>query len=482
MIIPSSKYSSPSETVRIRPLERLHILNFTQSKTRSLPSELLSIIFQYACPTPPDIFGEKRIPTMAPFHLILRLVSTLWYDISQSTPQLWASIFLPKLRAENVDIRARYLKLCLDNSGNIPLTVFLGFEEESWNIGWFISPIVDAALERSAHRIQALRILRPPGDWLEKLIPKMCQLATIHIDNPRPNLPWSPDQRVERLLLPRSSNMNRIYIRCPCLFDLRSAPTAQSITHVEIFELPVDFVMEFLSRCPNLVAFHCRYPIAPSQVKNPHTMLTSPFVLRHLSTFTWSTTRILDRISEWDITLFEHIHFPALTRFNWWPGLCFYVDDTALALPIFRFPTSVTTLQFGGVGYRPVETFYLIHFFPFTGVTQLRLLHCEYRFVDQVLSFLSRGTERSNTLFPQLTSIMIDYRVAGVVTPRCERFYPESGKKLVQMLRSRIGLIDEFTLIVEIARFTQHWNDEVWEAVRQVKRDGINLTSKMDVL
>ncbi|XP_006462153.1 hypothetical protein AGABI2DRAFT_119017 [Agaricus bisporus var. bisporus H97] len=139
--------SSPSQMAWVHPNE-FHVLNATQSKTRNLPSELLSTIFQHACST----FDEESIIN---FHLVLRLVSTLWYDISQSTPQLWASVFLPPLRTDNAHIKGKYLGLCLRNSGSLPLTLELRFYDELRGVGWgwFVSPNVDTALEQNAHRI-----------------------------------------------------------------------------------------------------------------------------------------------------------------------------------------------------------------------------------------------------------------------------------------------------------------------------------------
>ncbi|KAF7770679.1 hypothetical protein Agabi119p4_6653 [Agaricus bisporus var. burnettii] len=465
--------SSPL-TVRVRS-ETLRILNATQSRTRSLPSEVLSIIFQHACPTP-DILAEQPGTQMPPFHLVLRLVSASWYNTVQLTPRLWTSVFLPDLCTENVDIQARYLKLCLENSGSLPLTLSFRFDEELWNISWSVSPIVDAILECSAHRIQALRLLRPPRTWLEKLIPKMCQLATIHIDNPRRDLPWSPDKAEERFYLPTSAKIRQIYIRCPSLVDFRFECTMPSATHGDFIDCPIDIAIEFLLKCPNVIDFGCRFLLPPIKVQNPHNVLKSPLILSHLSTFSWSTNRSLHGISEWDRALFNFIHFPALKRFNWWVGrglACYHLeaDDAFLS----RFPQSVTVLELGAVALNPMEES-LHHFFPLTGVTQLQLRHCEYAFLEEAFSVLSRGTDRNTVLFPKLTSMIIDHRVFVEVEPPWVVFQPESGKALAQMLRTRIGLIDEFKLIVQVAHLTRRWNEESWQALREVMRDGLDLT------
>ncbi|EKM82047.1 hypothetical protein AGABI1DRAFT_126395 [Agaricus bisporus var. burnettii JB137-S8] len=299
----------------------------------------------------------------------------------------------------------------------------------------------------------------------------------MHIDNPRPENSWSP-RRDERLFLPKSANIRQIYLRCPYLLDFRLACATLSLTHVDLLECPIDFAMEFLLKCPNLIDFHCRIPVYPSKIKNPRTMLASPLVLNHLSTFTWFTNPTLDCISQWDIVLFEHIQFPALKTFNWWVGHgVYYLDliaNDATIVFLSRFPHSLTTLELGGIDYNPFEETF-DHFLPLTGVTQLRLSHCEYRFVEQTISALSRRADGRSILFPKLTSLIIDYRVIGGRTPPWVMFRAECGIKLAQIVRSRIGLIDEFKLVVGGAQLTRRWNEGSWQAVREVMRDELDL-------
>ncbi|KAF7771059.1 hypothetical protein Agabi119p4_7033 [Agaricus bisporus var. burnettii] len=378
---------SPSQTDLVHS-QTLYVLSSSQTKIRSLPFELLSTIFQHACPTL-DISAENPIP-MPPFHLVLRLVSTSWYDIVQSTPQFWATVLLPELCAENVDIKARYLKLYLDTSGGLPLTLSFRFDKSLREVGWFVSSIVDATLEHSAHRIKALRLSRPPRIWLEKLIPQMCQLATMHIDNPRPEKNWSP-RRDERLFLPKSVNFRQIYLRCPCLLDFHLACPTPSLTHVDLVDCPIDFAMEFLLRCPNLIDFRCRCLLLyPLKVENPRTMFTSPLIRSRLSTLSWSTNYTRDGISEWDSVLFELIRFPSLERFHWWAGSCrVIVDDTILAF-LSRIPKSISTLELAEVDMTFTDAI-LNHFLLLTGVTQLRLCRCSCFFCGaSILCLLTR--------------------------------------------------------------------------------------------
>jgi hypothetical protein len=443
----------------------------TQPKTLPLPPELLSTIFQHACPTS-DVFDEEPIP-IPPFHLALRLVSTLWYDVVQSTPQLWTFIFLPKLHSSNVDIKGRYLKLCLESSGGLPLTLFFRFDEELREVGSFISPTVDTTLELMAHRVGTLRLSRAPRTWMEELIPKMCQLAMMHIDNPDPYSSSPRDGRDQRLFLPETNNINRIYIVYPRLFDICFHGVASSVTRVDFYQCPIDCIMEILLQCPNLIEIGCLFPVPASKVTNPRTMFTSPLVLSHLSEFTWCTNRIDDRISEWDTVLFEHLHFPSLQRFDWLPGECSLMDDTPLALPLSRFPKSVTALQLAQFDSRCRQgTLRLNHFLSFTGVTALQLLHGH---MDEVFTVLSHGTDQSSILFPKLTLIELNYWVIERTLP-WPVFGPKSGHQVVQMLQSRAGLIKEFTLVVEMAHLTRNWDDEVWNNLRELKRNGLDLT------
>lgn len=212
-------------------------------------------------------------------------------------------------------------------------------------------------------RIRALRLLRPPRIWLEILILKMCRLATIHFCSPLS----PPASRDERLFLPKTAHINRIHLQFPRLVDLCLEGTMSSITHMDLNKCPIDFVMEFLLRCPNLIEFHSRSPFFPSQFQNPRSILKFPLVLSHLSVFTWSTNVIVLRDWGWYTVLYEHIHFPSLTRFNWAPGQLWREDHAALAF-LSRFPKSVTTLQFGEV-YSDIGGVTFSHFLPLANIT-----------------------------------------------------------------------------------------------------------------
>jgi hypothetical protein len=79
----------------------LRDVNNTQAETRSLPLEILSAIFEFACP--PIDFNDRFINwlpgfdtfrTQATFHFTLAAVCQYWREIILSTPQLWTTITL----------------------------------------------------------------------------------------------------------------------------------------------------------------------------------------------------------------------------------------------------------------------------------------------------------------------------------------------------------------------------------------------------
>ncbi|XP_006462156.1 hypothetical protein AGABI2DRAFT_119020 [Agaricus bisporus var. bisporus H97] len=210
----------------------------------------------------------------------------------------------------------------------------------------------------------------------------------------------------------------------------------------------------------------------PAEVDDPRSMLTSPFVLSHLSAFTWSSGQIL-HYSEWYDALSEYIRFPALKEFCWEPGQRIYSDDFAELLPLFKFPQSVTTVQLASIGLNSTHAI-LDRFSHLTDLTRLQFSMCDAFFVERAFTILSWGTDENDIMFPKLTDLIIDYRVSEAIS--CMVFHVESGKNLVGMLRRRIGLIDKFTLTVGKARMTHHWDDEIWDALRELKRDGLDLT------
>ncbi|XP_006462154.1 hypothetical protein AGABI2DRAFT_119018 [Agaricus bisporus var. bisporus H97] len=297
----------------------------------------------------------------------------------------------------------------------------------------------------------------------------MFQLASIHLLSRRD----ASHQLDERLSLPKAANVNQITMFCPCLLDLRLESTTASLTDVSLKQCPIDFVIEFLLRCPNLIDFHCWSHGPPSKVKDPRIMLTSPLVLNQLSSLTWSAGK-RPYLSEWCNALFECVRFPALKKFSWGPGQRSYMDNLAELLPLFKFPNSVTTLQLDWIGFISTDAT-LNHFSALTDLTQLRFSNCDSFFVERAFTILSWGTGKNDISFPKLTALIIDYNLSTAATAWMV-FHVESGKNLVGMLRRRMGLIDKFTLTVVTARMTHHWDGETWDALRELKKDGLDLT------
>lgn len=110
----------------------LRRLNDLESKTRVLPLETLSLIFQHAC-------APRKIPRTASgliigrqpkdrrfFSVFLGSISHTWRQVAWSTPQLWAELSLV-IPSDKVQSFASLLDLYLTNTRGIPITLHITF-------------------------------------------------------------------------------------------------------------------------------------------------------------------------------------------------------------------------------------------------------------------------------------------------------------------------------------------------------------------
>ncbi|KAF9443312.1 hypothetical protein P691DRAFT_679808, partial [Macrolepiota fuliginosa MF-IS2] len=112
---------------------RRRTLNDILSATRSVPAEVLSYIFQRACPLWSHISDEQKFYNQSSkFHLVLRWVSSRWRQVADSTPQLWTTIRLSRMSLG----AQHYLELCLQMSGNLPLYLSLTFWRDGNGFGF----------------------------------------------------------------------------------------------------------------------------------------------------------------------------------------------------------------------------------------------------------------------------------------------------------------------------------------------------------
>ncbi|KAF9447337.1 hypothetical protein P691DRAFT_671693, partial [Macrolepiota fuliginosa MF-IS2] len=118
------------QTSRIALLRRLNSL---RSDTRNLPVETLSLIFQYAAPSPDigsrslRLYCEESYPDEKANHtpIVLGAVCSTWYHIAQSTPQLWTSLVIDVQRWQQIPPSTALLQHYLSKTKHLPFSLEL---------------------------------------------------------------------------------------------------------------------------------------------------------------------------------------------------------------------------------------------------------------------------------------------------------------------------------------------------------------------
>ncbi|XP_006462269.1 hypothetical protein AGABI2DRAFT_119128 [Agaricus bisporus var. bisporus H97] len=441
-------------------------LNSIQSLIRFVPPELLSIIFQHASPFPYCVFaqnrGERRL-----FHLVLRSVSNHWYGIVQSTPELWNYVSF-SLRWATEKSCEQYLKLCLDNSGGLPLTIDLGRRPEpTGSPACALSPALENMIVRNSHRIRSLGLCYLPIQWVESVLPKMSQLSAL-------DLRWWKWRDVDPNLSLQisSTNLHRLSIFGPSRRVGIELPARSSITHLTFNRIPIDVCMGFLIECQNLVEFHSISPYFPVQDTFP-TITQLPLVHKCLIKFTW---HLLDssRLFRWTFFLLKHIHVPALENLTW---LNMGNSDHFLNATSFfkRLPKSLKEINFTGM-HGEVDNLthtWLDHTRHDISLNLLRVDGCTESFLDKVFHILFRKPTNSDELillFPQLTRCEILMRTED---ERKQKMSSKIGEDLVQLLEERTGLIDNF--VFWTSGYDLDWNKQIWLQLKKIHDGSLSL-------
>ncbi|KAJ3563049.1 hypothetical protein NP233_g9193 [Leucocoprinus birnbaumii] len=111
----------------------LRELNSFRETTRVLPNEILSSILDIAIYDDqeegnPELRWSSRSYT-SPVLQVLGAVCFRWRNVAWATPKLWTKIEI-NFRNPSVQRQARLLKLYLERSGILPLTLYLTYEPE----------------------------------------------------------------------------------------------------------------------------------------------------------------------------------------------------------------------------------------------------------------------------------------------------------------------------------------------------------------
>ncbi len=299
---------------RVGLLRRLDAL---QSKTRVLPPEVLSLIFQHACVFRKSLGVERLVMGKPPrsrdlFCVFLGSISHSWRQVAWSAPRLWTtlSFFVDADKFENA---ASVLELYFTNVRGLPITLRLIFDYD-----YAPSPEDDSLArilfkEENLQKLETLKLLWPPASWLTRFSNPFSQLVKISLAG---DGDWTPITNAA--FLSNAPNLRTMSLRCinPSL----NAPWSL-ITILKLKEVSAAGALRCLIQSPNLVEFYYIYPtyypdfgdddVSDEEGEDPPE-LSDVLTLHHLQTLHWSFK--LNFASD----LFLHrIKLPALRSLTW---------------------------------------------------------------------------------------------------------------------------------------------------------------------
>lgn len=299
--------------------QRVHLqrkLNTIAASTVSLPYEIISTIFQHACPSldvgstqettdTPSKDGGITYPTL-PFKLAA--VCSQWRDIALSTPQLWTSVAFTLYQSRAAS-NAAALETFFQRSGSCEVTVSLIFAsgDEGRDRLENDTPPSQEVLKvfvANSKRWGTLKIDGLPPEWIPALraarhcTPEIRQLWLCPYDNSR------EQQMVD--IFADAPELRRVTLDNTFLSAITLPWTG--LTHLKVSWVSIDECAEMLRRCPSLlecdfqrILSNAEFHTLPQPGEHP------PIVLKDLHTLKWSYAG-----DAWEFQLFERIHFPAL--------------------------------------------------------------------------------------------------------------------------------------------------------------------------
>ncbi|KAF9449828.1 hypothetical protein P691DRAFT_758725 [Macrolepiota fuliginosa MF-IS2] len=285
----------------------LRRINSVKASTRHLPSEVLSTIFQFA--RPPIDFQTRSVPVdwtdrferadrevvyEDDFQLDLGAVSHYWRAVAWSTPQLWTTLSI-QINGETIENNTSLLKLYFQNARGLPMTIDLDCRIP-FAVLEDADPIVRAGLvstlkpigvllfSNNAHKIRELIVTDLLPEWLPFIGGGLSGCEAMEL--------WWRSGATEDW-----NNVQLPLAELPCLRRLRMNDLihytpSQTLTALELHDMPTRVFVKILMECRNLVKYKVDYSRPGAmEVENMDThtgpVLNKTFVNENLEYLQW---------------------------------------------------------------------------------------------------------------------------------------------------------------------------------------------------
>ncbi|KAJ3563051.1 hypothetical protein NP233_g9191 [Leucocoprinus birnbaumii] len=300
-----------SEVLRLRHLNALH------ATTQNLPAETLSKIFQMSM-EPLTVIEEEECwdldrPKWSesypyPLVQVLGAVSFHWRQIVWTTPRLWYDISISFRKSFGTGSRAYILKLFLENSGALPLSLYLFYKNfDDTDIGGtLVHESVDELLFGAIQRIARLSLMHSPSTptWITH-INKFVNLKelTLHLCPMHSNIH-----------IPSLSDIALVSVDFEGISSSKIMLSYYSMTSLSLRNLTKAACAGLLFQCINLEHFVMNEPDEVTDIEGPSGTAGSKIVLPHLRGLHWDCGY---EGTGWDSLVLRYIHTPSLQKFRW---------------------------------------------------------------------------------------------------------------------------------------------------------------------
>ncbi|KAF7762639.1 hypothetical protein Agabi119p4_9232 [Agaricus bisporus var. burnettii] len=366
--------------------------NETRAPIYSLPTEILTLIFKFACP-PLDFPRKYGLESLAPEKVVsphilnvLTAVSARWHSLIVSTPSLWTSFI-----ADNRNIELA--KTIFSRAGRLFVSASLDFS---------IEPVPHEAvlariLQEHASQIHMLHVCDASATWMQEHIPGFVNLEFLCLQ--------SDEREGDPILI--ESSCTRLVLK-DCSRRLSLSWSKIEVLHLE--NTQVGTCLELLQKCTRLIEYRARR-ICSSTIIGIQ-LPSSPFVLPRLKLFGWEMSVADDE----DRAMLQYIRLPALQTLVW-VNEGFHIYGVTLLPLVSTFcehlPPTLSTLEIRGGAFRSESQSSTFSYFSnLSNIESLTLRECSNAFVDDVFSKLGFGIclveNQEMPIFPKLKSIYIE--------------------------------------------------------------------------
>ncbi|KAF5355126.1 hypothetical protein D9756_005717 [Leucocoprinus leucothites] len=376
------------------------MLNASKSATSSIPSEVLSMIFQEVIePSYSFRKGDYNCSMRLKFKILS--ICSQWRQVACGAPAFWPDFTLSFVTLSELKKVGYILKLHLQLSGNLPLEIELYYncmpsERPRFDTDNLVHSSIDADLIQHLPRVRSLRLMTLPFAMVENWLAHKSHLSGLQSLNIRTGSEGS--HSVDLLDSPSLTDLV-----LDGMHDISVQPDSLRTLFLNL--VSTDLCIKLLLECRNLRSFTVvnPRPVAPDDAIS---LPEEAVVLPNLEELSWVFME-----SEWDEYLLQHLSAPSLKFLLWNNPFGCSPEYETQNMESFcnRLPTSIEHVELVGL----TEDMNMLKSFP-------KHLHIEQFFIEcdsweeaikyaELLAGTYKGAGGRSTMraFPKLTKLQI---------------------------------------------------------------------------